>query len=339
MGSLLELCHILHHYNGRPVLEVPALKIETGTIVGLVGPNGSGKTTLLKLIACVEKSSAGTIHFQGEQVEPFSRRVRFRICLLTQEPYLLKRSVFDNIAYGLKLRGGEENLRQAVADALELVGLPISFADRQWHELSGGEAQRVALAARLALKPVCLLLDEPTASVDMRSAEKIRQAILMARRVWGTTVIVASHHRSWLGEVCDYFVFLFNGRLLDHGIENIVFGPWERLNGKRYGKRLADGQLIIMPAPAHGESSAIIVPQAIRINRDNKTVEEENKLRGVITGVFLERHSGEMRLQVSCGDHCFMVSSSREQLNKGSFLPGQAVTLKFHVQDVIWLPS
>ena len=108
---------------------------------------------------------------------PLKRRIRLK-----------KRTVYKNIAYGLKVRGDRDNLTQSVHDALNMVGLdPDAFAQRQWDELSGGEAQRVALAARLVLKPRVLLLDEPTASVDAASSELIRVASLRARSEWGTT--------------------------------------------------------------------------------------------------------------------------------------------------------
>jgi tungstate transport system ATP-binding protein len=88
---------------------------------------------------------------------------------------------------------------------------PDTFARRQWDELSGGEAQRVALAARLVLNPRVLLLDEPTASVDARSSELIRSASLRARNDWGTTLVIASHDREWLYDVCDEVLHLFKG--------------------------------------------------------------------------------------------------------------------------------
>ncbi len=177
--------NLVHRYNSRPVLAVDRLDIEPASILGLVGPNGSGKSTLLKLMAFILPPTQGRILFDGKAALPFDESVRFLVTLLTQDPYLMKRTVFKNIAYGLKVRGNRENWTRPVREALTMVGLdPDGFAQRQWDELSGGEAQRVALAARLVLKPRVLLLDEPTASVDAASSELIRAASLRARSEW-----------------------------------------------------------------------------------------------------------------------------------------------------------
>jgi tungstate transport system ATP-binding protein len=97
-----------------------------------------------------------------------------------------------------------------------MVGLaPGRFARRSWRELSGGEAQRVALAARLALKPRVLLLDEPTNNLDQESATRIKDAALAARDAWGATLVVVSHDLSWLTTVADRMVVLADGRITD----------------------------------------------------------------------------------------------------------------------------
>lgn len=212
---IYELENVVQRYNGKPVLEIERLVLQPATITGLVGPNGSGKSTLLKLLGFVERPSAGVILFDGHRARPFDNAVRSRVTLLTQEPYLLKRTVFKNVAYGLKVRGDRGDWSPTVNDALVKVGLdPDRFARRQWNELSGGEAQRVALAARLALKPKVLLLDEPTASVDAASSELIRIASLAARTEWGATVVVASHDRQWLSDVCDEVLHLSDGKIV-----------------------------------------------------------------------------------------------------------------------------
>ena len=339
MTSILELRNISHQYNGRPVLQVPSLRVQAGTIAGLVGPNGSGKSTLLKILGFVEKCTAGQVLFQGEPAEPFDHRVRFRVSLMTQEPYLLKRSVFDNIAYGLKIRRQESNLQTAVFAAMELVGLESSFARRQWYELSSGEAQRVALAARLVLKPSCLLLDEPTASVDIQSAERIRQAILLARAEWQTTIVIASHNRTWLQSICDKLVYLFSGRTYDTGLENILFGPWEKLSDNRFGRRLANDQMLVVSAPSHPEKSCIINPKAIILSEINKDTGADNRLQGQILSIFKENHSETIRALVACAGLSFTVNLATSHLAREKWFPGHEVILEFGAEDVLWLPS
>ncbi len=139
------------------MLDIDDFTIPAGSILGLSGPNGSGKTTLLKLLAFAMAPSQGEIFFDGKREFPMSARVRSRVTLMTQTPYLLKRSVMDNLAYGLKIRKDTKDLKERATWALTAVGLDFNeFHSRLWHQLSGGEAQRVALAARLILKPRAL---------------------------------------------------------------------------------------------------------------------------------------------------------------------------------------
>ena len=102
--ALYHISHLRHDYGGRMVLDIHDLTIMPGTITGIMGPNGSGKSTLLKLMAFIDSPRHGCIHFKGRPEDPFSDRVRFKVTLLTQEPYLMKRSVYKNVFYGLNLR-------------------------------------------------------------------------------------------------------------------------------------------------------------------------------------------------------------------------------------------
>lgn len=339
MTTILELRDVSRQYHERPVLDIPAFQVQAGEIVGLAGPNGSGKSTLLKLLAFVETATRGQVLYQGKPALPFDQAVRFQVSLLTQEPYLLKRTVFDNVAYGLKARGQRKNLATAVASALQLAGLDESFAGRQWHELSGGEAQRVALAARLAIRPGCLLLDEPTTSVDMQSAEKIRHAVLMARREWRTTLVIASHSHTWLDAICDRVVFLFKGRLVDFGLENIFYGPWEKNAAGKYCQRLADGQELIVPQPPSQESGCVIAPALTTITDRPVTTAADNQLAGKIMAISNGK-PGLIKIQVVCaGEHTFAVSVPEEHFVNKPYLPGHDVRLHFSSADMIWLPS
>ncbi|MFP3981910.1 MAG: ATP-binding cassette domain-containing protein, partial [Desulfobacterales bacterium] len=163
MAPLYELENIRQVYADRVVLEIDRMVVYPGEIIGISGPNGSGKSTLLRILALVESPVQGRVFFSGRPTNPNDLQSRRQITLLSQSPYLLKRSVLGNVSYGLKIRGITGKREKARA-ALSMVGLdPQEFAGRMWYELSGGEAQRVALAARLALGPRALLLDEPTA--------------------------------------------------------------------------------------------------------------------------------------------------------------------------------
>lgn len=338
MENIIKMRGVRHRYNGRTVLDINHVDIEAGSIVGLAGPNGSGKTTLLKLLSLTEKCRTGTVYFREKPAAPFVNNNRHRITLLPQEPYLLKRSVFENIVYGLKIRGEKNNLDDAANMALDLVGLPSSFSGRQWHELSGGEAQRVALAARLALKPSCLLLDEPTASVDMESARNIRKAVIMARKEWGTTLIIASHHRSWLNDICDRIIYLYNGRILDCSFENVLLGPWQQQGDKQFVKTLPDNQKIFACQPPSPDASSVIDPQHLTI-RAAIPEQDEKSLTGTVTGIYVDNHFTGPRVHVTCGDHRFIASADNSILSMESCRPGNTVTLFYRPEDITWLPQ
>ena len=213
MTPLYTLENVKQTYAQREVLHIERLLLHPGEIIGLYGPNGSGKSTLLRILALVESPAAGRINFEGRPAHPNDLASRRKVTLLSQSPYLLKRSVLGNVVYGLKIRGIPDRKSKA-REALRMVGLdPAEFAGRMWHELSGGEAQRVALAGRLALEPRVLLLDEPTAYLDDQSAEKIRSAALFARKQWQTALVLVSHDYAWLSTSCERILQIHRGRL------------------------------------------------------------------------------------------------------------------------------
>lgn len=214
MEPMYLLENVRQVYGERTVLDVEHLEIQARTITGVIGPNGSGKSTLMRILAFVEEPAEGRATFQGQPWARVDLSARRNVTMLSQEPYLLKRSVQANVSYGLKIRGVSET-RVRVGQALKQVGLdPGEFANRSWRELSGGEAQRVALAARLVLQPKVLLLDEPTASVDRESSDLIQRATLDARNRAGATLVIISHQMAWLQQVADRILSMDYGRLV-----------------------------------------------------------------------------------------------------------------------------
>lgn len=201
-APLYRVTGVEHSFAGRLALVCGSFEVEPGSIVGICGTNGAGKSTLLSVMAFLLAPDKGTVLFDGEPGRCGDVDLRRRAVLLPQDPGLLKRTVSENVLYGLKVRGAA--CGDAAERALELVGLnPGRYLKRWWRELSGGEARRVALAARLALSPQALLLDEPTASLDPESAEKVRLAVRAARDATGLTVVAVSHDREWLDSACD----------------------------------------------------------------------------------------------------------------------------------------
>ncbi len=343
-----DLQNVRLNYGRINVLNIDHLTIESGTITGLVGPNGSGKSTLLKLLAFCLKPACGTILYNGKKEYCFSPAVRSKITLLTQSPCLLKRTVFENVAYGLKIRNDRADLDQRVSTALMGVGLaPEAFAPRPWHQLSGGEAQRVALAARLILRPQVLLLDEPVASVDANSAELIRNAALNARKEWGTTLVIASHDRQWLNAVTDTQLSIYNTAVFAMGIENIIPGPYETSGTSFLKKHLDTGQHVLLRAPQKPHSIAVIRQDALSVespdcpaDRQQRTERldqpAENRLSGKIISMQLDK-SNTVLTDIAVQDLTFSLRLNPDQISISGLYPGKCIMICFSPDSVDWL--
>lgn len=206
-GPVYEIADVEHRFGGRAALRCQRLTVPPGRIVGIRGPNGAGKSTLLSIMAFLAAPTSGTVRFMGREGRKGDVALRRQAVLMPQDPALLRRRVRANVTYGLAVRGVDD--AGAADEAMGLVGLdPGRYMGRWWWELSGGETRRVALAARLALRPSVLLLDEPTASLDPESALLVGQALLAARRLRGLTVVAVSHDSEWLDSVSDEMYLL-----------------------------------------------------------------------------------------------------------------------------------
>lgn len=337
---LYELEHIIHHYNGRAALSIERWQMPADTIVGLAGPNGSGKSTLLGLLGFIRRPTSGEIRFQGRSAEPFSDHVRHKVALVPQDAFMLKRTVYANIAYGMRLRPEPPaDEQQRIYEALNWVGLaPEAFAQRPWYALSGGEARRVALAARLVLRPQVLLLDEPTASVDAASARLIKDAVLNARSRWGTSLVVASHDTEWLQEICDDVVNLFRGKMLGSGQQTLLFGPWRTQKG--LAEQTLSGKHVFVAAPMPEDA----VDPVAALNPDQVTLYAEpapipaahHLLKGTVLRLGLERSSGRIIVSVIIGTTVFTAHLSTASAQTIRLMPGQSVWVAYDPGTVQW---
>jgi tungstate transport system ATP-binding protein len=180
MIGRLEALDIKKQFNSRFRLSC-SLAIEKGPLYTIVGPNGSGKSTLLRMLALIEPPDSGKIIYYDDgtsllNLNPCrSIEVRRKAVLVPTRAALFNESVFDNAAYGLRLRGfSRDAIRDPVMESLKEVRLA-GRENSHAFELSSGEAQRLALARALAIDPEVLLLDEPTASLDVENTEIIKQ--------------------------------------------------------------------------------------------------------------------------------------------------------------------
>jgi tungstate transport system ATP-binding protein len=193
---IYELANVQKTYGDRTVLDIPRLTIERGEVFGIVGPSGAGKSTLLRLLALLETPTQGEVrlHLDGRRVTSATATVedRRKLAMVFQRPALLSRSVWQNVAYGLRLRGQQDGDRQ-IKDVLERVSL-LHLAEARPRTLSGGEMQRVAVARTLVLEPRVLLLDEPTANLDPANVRIIENLVREQHEQYDATVILVTHN-------------------------------------------------------------------------------------------------------------------------------------------------
>lgn len=231
---------ITRRFDDDPVFADVSLSVDAGEVVAVIGPSGVGKTTLLRTLALFDRPEAGTVTHDGVDVwaADEERRLDSRrtVGMVFQSASLFDATVRRNVAYGLRVRrdwptrirtelaglvGRTNGTAEAVADALELVGLA-GQADRDAGSLSGGEAQRVAFARALAYDPDVLLLDEPTSDLDPRNTAVIEEAVATARDR-GIGVAVATHDMHQARRVADRVAVLLGTEVAEVGSSEAVF--------------------------------------------------------------------------------------------------------------------
>jgi ABC-type Fe3+/spermidine/putrescine transport system ATPase subunit len=221
-------------WNGRPVLSEVTLEVHRAEFVVLMGPNGSGKTTLLRCLAGFESPTSGEIRLSGRSIAgvPAHRR---GIGMLFQEPSLFpRRSVWENIAYGLEVaRRPPEEVSERVAELVRLLHLE-GLEGRESTQLSGGERQRVALARTLAPGPSLVLLDEPFASIDAEIRSEMRAEFRAVLARLGVAAIHVTHDREEGLFLGDRVVLLYDGRVLQSGAPSDVFRRPASVNAARF---------------------------------------------------------------------------------------------------------
>lgn len=227
MTSYLDIKRLSKRYNDFWALHNIDLQVRKGEVFGLIGPSGAGKTTLLRLIATLEKSTEGEIFFDGLELNGLSEKnileVRRRMGIVFQNPIAFKRSVYENVAYGLRIRGEENSsINKKVKTNLQLVGL-LEFEKRKATTLSGGEVQRLALIRTTIVEPDLLLLDEPTANLDPANVALIENAISEIVKNERTTVIIATHNMFQAERLADRVGFFLNGELVEVAETNQIF--------------------------------------------------------------------------------------------------------------------
>ncbi|UCB49901.1 MAG: ATP-binding cassette domain-containing protein [Deltaproteobacteria bacterium] len=280
---LYKLKRLKKVYNHRTVLDIEGLTLEKGQVTGLLGPNGSGKTTLLKILTFILEPTSGEIRFKGKRVDFASGKLidlRRKVVLVQQQPILFTSTVANNVAFPLRIRKIEKTERERlVEELLELVGM-LSFRDAMAHRLSGGETQRVAIARALACSPEVILMDEPTANVDVENQIVIERIIGEINQKREISVIFTSHNMIQASRLAEKTVFLFEGKVAQSTYENIFSGFIEEDEKGEKTCILQGGVRLHVKNGRPGPVRISIDPERIKVGQGDGDLSSKNAFTG-----------------------------------------------------------
>lgn len=224
MGEIFSIRKLVKEYSDKKVLDIEELYLEEGKITGVIGPSGAGKSTLLYILNGLEKATSGKIVFNGKELksEP-DIETRRQMSMVFQKPTVFNTTVYENMAYSLKLRGMQKGaIRDKVLEVAKLIGLEDKL-EQKAATLSGGEAQRLAIARAIIHKPKVLLLDEPTANLDPANVAMIEKLIFHTKTEYKTSIVVITHNMFQAKRISEKLVFLLNGSIVESGDAQEIF--------------------------------------------------------------------------------------------------------------------
>ena len=289
--------------SANPILKGVSMHLKRGEVVALLGPSGSGKTTLLRAVAGLESPRAGTIDIGERRVFDGSRNheqpAEERNLGLVFQSYALwpHKTVFDNVAYGLKLRNVAKGETEAkVNDVLTQLGLG-HLGKRFPHQLSGGQQQRVAIARALVYNPPVILLDEPLSNLDAKLREEARVFLRELIVRLGLSALMVTHDQAEAMAISDRILLLNNGKIEQEGTPQSMYETPDTLFTAEFM-----GSNNRLPAKVTGRSGGTVQLQVEGID-----------LRGSARGV----QSGEVQALIRVEE----VKISRERVANGVQLP------------------
>ena len=301
----IEIRNVSKQFGDFQALRDVSLDIQSGELIALLGPSGCGKTTLLRIIAGLETPDVGSIHFSGEDTTDV--HVRERGVGFVFQHYALFRhmTVFDNVAFGLRMkprkeRPTEAQIKEKVMSLLKLVQLDW-IADRYPSQLSGGQRQRIALARALAVEPKVLLLDEPFGALDAKVRKELRRWLRRLHDELHVTSIFVTHDQEEALEVADRVVVINQGRIEQQGTPQQVWdnpaspfvygflGDVNLFKGRANDGRvyLDDGMQLESPEAQHADDArafAYVRPHDLDVERYSlgQALDAHGRPRGIV---------------------------------------------------------
>lgn len=314
---LYRLDNIRRQHGLRTVLDISELSIEQGKIYTLIGPNGAGKTSLLKILAFLDKPTAGKLFFLNQETlftEKHLVELRRQVVLLDQSPIMFSGSVLKNIEFGLKIRNvpSKERLHR-IEEALHTVGME-NFKEYEARSLSGGETKRVALARAMVLRPRVLLCDEPTANVDSENQEIILNVLEKINKDQQSSILFSTHYLSQAQRLADHTLFLQHGSLSSVVNENIYRATVTNRQSGRFTCQLTGQLFLRLPERVFPSGGSVVKlhidPKGLQLNPEQSETAGGNVLTGHLTE--LRQDGGHVRVSVNVGVKLTLVLSLQE---------------------------
>lgn len=338
------------------VLSDISFSVKKGECFVIIGPNGSGKTTLLRLIGLLDTTSNGQIYYNSIDLTTISgkEKVRYRrkFSFVRQKPVVRSTTVFNNITYGLKVRGIKyDDYKQSVNKIIEFIGLK-GMENKNASSLSGGEMQRVAIAMNFIINPEVYLLDEVSANLDSINIKLLEDFIMKIKQDKEKTIIMSTHDPLEAIRYADRIAVLNNGQITQIGTPNEIFiAPKDEFTAFFVGyenilyglaeldistglSQIKVGDLIITASSQQeGEVKACIRPESIGIIKEPaKNTSYRNTFKGVIENI---RELGNIcHLIVRCKSEKFLITITELSRKNLQLKLKSEVYINFKATDV-----
>ncbi|ODT27007.1 MAG: hypothetical protein ABS54_06510 [Hyphomicrobium sp. SCN 65-11] len=358
-GVAVEIDGVGKRYQGVEAVRAISLSIVPGEFVSLLGPSGCGKTTTLRMIAGLEVPDSGTIRIGGAVVNstpPWSRGIGMVFQSYALFPHM---TVFENIAFGLKMRGEPaQNIKTAVDEAMALVHLS-ELPDRLPSQLSGGQRQRVALARALVIKPRVLLLDEPLGALDRKLREQMQVELKLIQRQAGVTTVLVTHDQEEALTLSDRIVVMSSGEIVQIGspsdiynrpanqfvadfvgMSNLMRARTSTVDGDRVSVSFPNGRSYVTKAEgnlAHpGDVDVFVRPEGVKLtpNAGSPT----GKLSGTVEHIVYAGASTYAHVSVGLAKPV-VASLSQKPQDSNAIRIGDELSLDWDETDALLMPA